>query len=296
MKSNNTHLSLEERIKRLGAAPKTGKAHAPPGLTSNQIRVVVAIERAVARLEAETSLREHLIFKGGFVLLKTIESARFTRDLDALAFDIDQEKAAELIKKALTCDLEDSLWFVDIQTETIPDQGDYGGLRLNCAFQIGKAAPESAKIKKLSRIHIDIGFGDEVPEQAKQKIQEMPSVLGSDPVSWRVYPLEFIFAEKLQTLIMRGSSNSRAKDVYDLAEIFPKCGNRPVLVRAIRLVFKNRKTSLPENIAETVGRFDRGVLSAAWGSVDVSGSAPTFEDCWNRLLTLLHQLAEDLKT
>jgi len=40
-------------------------------LTINQLRVVVALERAVARLENSPTLRDHLIFKEGhsFVLI-----------------------------------------------------------------------------------------------------------------------------------------------------------------------------------------------------------------------------------
>lgn len=285
MKFNIDHISLGEQIKRLAANPQCN-------LTANQIRVVVAIERVVARLETEAQLRNHLIFKGGFVLLKTIQNARFTRDLDALAFDIDQDKIVSLAKKALGSDLNDGMWFVDIHVETVPDQGEYGGLRLNCAFQIGETPPEPAKIKKLSRLHVDIGFGDKVPDRAKGQIVEMPTALGSAPVSWRIYPLEFIFAEKLQTLLERGSTNSRAKDVYDLVKIFPKCKDTTELVRAIRSVFQNRKTELPNNLAEVVGEFDPGVLKAAWGSVNVAGKIPEFEECWNSLIDLLNKLTK----
>lgn len=105
-----------------------------------------------------------------------IESARFTRDLDALAFDISPERAAELIKSALEQELNDGLWFVDTRLESVPDQGEYGGLRINCVFQIGKTPPEPTKIQKLSRLQIDIGFGDEVPDRAKQKIEKIPAV------------------------------------------------------------------------------------------------------------------------
>ena len=42
-----------------------------PGQKFNELRVVIALERAVARLERYPKLKMHLIFKGGFVLLKT---------------------------------------------------------------------------------------------------------------------------------------------------------------------------------------------------------------------------------
>jgi hypothetical protein len=199
-----------------------------------------------------------------------------------------------LIKAALEHDLNDELWFVDTRVEPVPNQGDYGGLRANCGFHIGKEAPEKTKIPKLSRLHIDIGIGDEVPAHAKRAIARMPTVLGTTPLSWRVYPLEFIFAEKLQTLLARGSANSRAKDIYDLVEIFPRCKSSADIARAVRVVCEKRKTRLPENLVETVGRIDRGVLTAAWGSVDVAGKAPTFKDCWDQLMRLLPKIAKEL--
>jgi predicted nucleotidyltransferase component of viral defense system len=48
----------------------------------------------------------------------------------------------------------------------------------------------------------------------------MPSLLNNvHPVSWHVYPLEQIFAEKLETFVKRGAKNSRGKDVYDMVSI-----------------------------------------------------------------------------
>lgn len=43
-------------------------------LSHNDLRVLIALERAVARIESHPKLSEHLIFKGGFVLLKTLIS------------------------------------------------------------------------------------------------------------------------------------------------------------------------------------------------------------------------------
>ena len=54
-------------------------------LSINELRVIIALERAIARLEYEPILAEHLVFKGGLVLLKSFDSLRFTRDADALA-------------------------------------------------------------------------------------------------------------------------------------------------------------------------------------------------------------------
>jgi hypothetical protein len=190
------------------------------GSSINELRLILALERAVARLDHHQKLSRHIIFKGGFVLLKTINTFRFTRDVDALAIGLSRKHVPKLIEEALSIDLEDGLWFGDINTEDLVDQGPYGGYRFTAAFQIGiPESMEASKIKRLSRIHLDVGFGD--PIEVVPKKQTMPSILKTEkPVSWSVYPFEYIFAEKLEALFSRGSSNSRAKDIYDMPLIF----------------------------------------------------------------------------
>lgn len=63
----------------------------------NELRVIIALERAIARIELNKELAKHLIFKGGFVLLKIFDSQRFTRDADALAEAITQKKLKDLV-------------------------------------------------------------------------------------------------------------------------------------------------------------------------------------------------------
>ena len=47
-----------------------------PRFSINEVRVIVALERAIARLSQSKYLGAHLVFKGGFVLLKSYESLR----------------------------------------------------------------------------------------------------------------------------------------------------------------------------------------------------------------------------
>ena len=60
-------------------------------LSANEIRVILSLERIVARLSRDPELDNHLVYKGGFVLLKTVGSGRFTRDLDALGLEVEKE-------------------------------------------------------------------------------------------------------------------------------------------------------------------------------------------------------------
>lgn len=258
-----------------------------PRFNLNEIRVIVAMERAIARLALSRELSEHLIFKGGFVLLKTYDSLRFTRDADALAVSIPKMKLKDLVCNALEVDLEDGLWFGDIQVENFTEQGEYGAYRFDCAFQIGP--PDFKKIHKLSRVHIDINFSDHLPTKPADQI--MPSVLEHQaPVHWKIYPIEYIVAEKLQTLFERGSANSRAKDIYDLIYLSSYYHGQDSWISAIQETFKNRRTSLPESFAQKAEQFDKTILKAAWPGVIVKAGKMEFEEAWKTLANHLKAL------
>ena len=259
-----------------------------PGQSFNELRVVIALERAVARLENHPKLKAHLIFKGGFVLLKTIETHRFTRDVDALASEISKVDVPLYVLNALSQDLGDGVWFGDIQVKDLIDQGAYGGIRFDCAYQLGDPPQEIEKIKKLSRVHIDIGFGDELNEPARK--DEMSSIIsGFDPISWKVYPFETILAEKLETIYSRGSANSRAKDVYDLVLLLKHCENQQHLRDSIGATFKTRGTPIPNSFFESAKKLDLRQLRVSWPGIQL-GHQESFDRYWQELLECLKEL------
>lgn len=262
-----------------------------PRLNINEVRVIVAIERAIARLSVSPDLVEHIVFKGGFVLLKSYESSRFTRDADALAVAISKEKLSTLVRAALSVDLDDGLWFGDVQVQELTEQGEYGAYRFDCAFQVGE--PDLKKLHKLSRIHIDIGFSDRLSSMPESQV--MPSLLEhEDPVTWKIYPIEDIVAEKLQTLFHRGSANSRAKDVYDLIYLFPRTNDRRALIAAVRRTFENRETIMPKSFERQAAEIDKTILSYGWPGVKILQGKPDFEAAWAMLMGHFLDLDKDL--
>jgi hypothetical protein len=257
-------------------------------LSVNEIRVILALERVVARLAHDPLLDKHLVYKGGFVLLKTLGSTRFTRDLDAIGLDLDQGKIEKLVPKALAQDLGDGFWFGEIQLKPLEDQGDYGALRFSAAYQIGDPPEGEEARKKLSRIHFDVGFGDEVPKTLSRK--KIPGLLDQKPsVSWRVYPPEYIFSEKLQTLIARASVNSRAKDIHDLVIIYPECSATKLIV-AIAGTFAKRRTELPHSFKEFAESLDTRLIESSWTSVQLADRDSEFRSTWRDLLKMLEKL------
>ena len=86
--------------------------------------------------------------------MRAYQSERFTRDLDALAADISKDELQYLVSEAIKQDLNDGLFYGDVEVEDLVDQGQYGGCRFKLPFQIGALPLDSHKMTKLSRIHL----------------------------------------------------------------------------------------------------------------------------------------------
>lgn len=132
---------IQLELNKLAKAAKT--------ISVNDLRMILALERVVARVENHKKLSKNFVFKGGFVLLKTVNSDRFTRDVDALAIGLSRKHVPSLVEETLSQDLQDGLWFGDVKTSDLVNQGPYGGYTFNAAFTIGKApSVKDPKIKK----------------------------------------------------------------------------------------------------------------------------------------------------
>lgn len=283
-------MSREERARKI-RTQLTQLADKKDAWSINELRIVLGLERIVARLIHHKELEKHLVYKGGFVLMKALGSDRFTRDLDALGVGIEKEKVEKLVPLALDADIQDGFWFGDVQIKPLDEQGEYGALRFDCAFQIGD--PQMDKLSKLSRLHFDVGFGDTIPTELANTNAE--SLLkGESPISWKVYPPEFIFSEKLQTLVERASSNSRGKDVYDLALLFNKCENKKSLNEAVKATFKTRETDIPESFHDFAKGLNLKQIEASWRSVRIAQELD-FETVWKRTLVMLKKFDEGFK-
>ncbi|MCX6112552.1 MAG: nucleotidyl transferase AbiEii/AbiGii toxin family protein [Proteobacteria bacterium] len=259
----------------------------------NDLRIIVALERIVARLESDPDLSKHIIFKGGFVLLKTLSSLRFTRDIDALANGMDKNKVIESIPRAIEKDLKDGLWYGDINVQMLEGQGAYGGVRFDCAFQIDKV-PRNSQIKRLSRIHLDVGFGDIIPKNIKPI--RMNDLLETEKsISWAIYPLEFIFSEKLQTTVERDSVNSRAKDIFDLVILYKAIMDKNNILFALNNTFQNRGTQIPHSFAEYLKIIDTDIVKLSWNSVELTVDNIDFESTWQQLIKIAEEL-DNLRT
>jgi len=101
-----------------------------------------------------------------------------------------------------------------------------------------------------TQINIDLGFGDVVDpiDYDFNLTTTKKGPLFESKIQIKCYPKEFIFAEKLETVVFRSSANSRMKDFHDLYSIIFQNGlaDKTLAKKTIRTVFMHRDTSLDD--------------------------------------------------
>ncbi len=229
------------------------------------IETIFAIERLVARLVADKELSKRLVFKGGYVGLKVYESPRYTVDLDALLVRSDLDATLARTKENAEKDLDDGVWFRFESQLDLATQGEYGGVRQVYRVGLGEVLKN---IKKAQIINFDIGIGDPITP-GPQKVKTSSLIQENDEVTWSVYPVETIVAEKLHAMVSHGDQNSRSKDVHDLALFLPKAEGK-VLREAIQKCFKFRDTDVPPRFSDVLKRLDTTMLERGWASATAS--------------------------
>lgn len=217
------------------------------GRTFNDVWQEVVLERWLARL-ASSPYRKHFIFKGAMCLLRYVELQRETRDLDFLIRDLNA--STEDIQKYLTevsnLSLPDGFNFENLEVGPLPHAHmKYPGYQISVIGKLGNTK---------TKVFIDIGVGDAVKptEITMTLLGTGKAPLFEKEINLWAYPVESIFAEKLETAITRAEQNSRMKDYHDLLLLVR--GNvidKKKVEIAIHDTFMNRETpiqklSIPE--------------------------------------------------
>jgi predicted nucleotidyltransferase component of viral defense system len=210
-------------------------------LTPAEVWQNVILERFMVRL-CHSSYRSNFILKGGILLAKHINIGRETKDIDfsveGLSNDI--QILSKVIEEITLIDMGDGFEFKNIKIEPLDHfHMHYPGARIRIEVCLGKARLP---------LFIDLGFGDHVhpKEENILLLANSKGPLFESMINLKCYPLEFIFAEKLETIVYRGTENSRMKDYHDLLSIIQskEVLDIPKLKTAIQAVFKHRKTPL----------------------------------------------------
>lgn len=208
--------------------------------TFNDVWQEVVLERWLARL-AKSKYRKNFIFKGAMCLLRYIELQRETRDLDFLIRDL--TASLDDVKTYLTevsnFALNDGFIFENLDVDPLPHAHmKYPGYQVSVVGKLGATK---------TKVFIDIGIGDEVKatEITMKLLGTGKAALFEKEIHLWAYPVESIFAEKLETAIARADQNSRMKDYHDLILLIRNnVADIENLKVAIQDTFTNRGTYL----------------------------------------------------
>ena len=181
------------------------------GLRMPEVQLILCQERFLARLGSIPEGRS-FIWKGGSLILRLyrIESLpRYTIDIDLTISGLPFSDVKPVFEKAMAVTLKDGFAFKSVSTEPMERDLPYGGERFEFEWEFFS--------KKGSRkLSIDACAGDAVRPNTVSSVDAFLLPLGTENVEFKVYPKEFVFAEKLETVLRFRTGNSRCKDFIDM--------------------------------------------------------------------------------
>lgn len=207
--------------------------------TTDELLQLHALEAFIDRLS--TAKRGHsLVLKGG-ALLAAYEVRRPTRDVDLSAQHLDNspDHIFQLIRSIAAESRADGWAYETVFAEPIREQDLYPGVRVTVHGQLATARVN---------FHVDVSVADVVwPAPTTVAI---PRILGGH-IAALAYSLEMVLAEKLATVLQRGTVNTRWRDFADVYLLTGKHTLRAAEVcQALRHVATHRAVALaPLSIA-----------------------------------------------
>lgn len=193
-------------------------------------------ERILERISV-SKYNDNFILKGGLLLTAMFGvDNRTTKDMDTtiIGIDVSKNKMVKVLNEILSIDLKDRVKFDVVDITDIREEDEYGG---NKYYIVGRI--EDTKVN----LEIDISTGDKVtPRELKYKY---PLIFEDRSIMINSYNIETILSEKIETVLRRGTFNSRMKDYYDIYFFLTKlkeCIDVNILKLAIETTFNKRKS------------------------------------------------------
>ncbi|NLC06211.1 MAG: nucleotidyl transferase AbiEii/AbiGii toxin family protein, partial [Erysipelothrix sp.] len=165
------------------------------------------MERYLERL-AVSDYKDLIIIKGGVLIASMIGiDKRSTFDVDAtiksLNFEVDT--VYSIVLEIININLEDNILFEINSVETIMGDFEYPGIRFSL----------EAKLDKMKTpLKLDFSTNDVITPN--EITYNYPLLFEDRSIPIMSYNIETILSEKFETIISRGTLNTRMRDYYDV--------------------------------------------------------------------------------
>lgn len=204
----------------------------------------------------------NLILKGGLLIASMVGlDNRATMDIDTTIrnYNLSSEDARKMIEDIIAIPLDDGTRFEVKSVESIMDEAEYPGIR----FKL-EAVLDTMK----TPLKIDISTDDIITP--KEVNYEYKLMFEERSIPLLAYNLETVLTEKMETIVSRGTLNTRMRDYYDLMILnIVKSDeiNYSDLSKALEATSRKRRSyellSTPKHILEQI-KADAGLMEQ-WG-------------------------------
>ena len=177
---------------------------------SNKAMIIIrnyVMERFLERL-AVSPYRDNLILKGGTLVSAMVGlDNRSTMDVDTAVknLTLTEEKAHEIVSEIISIPLDDGMTFTIASVTTIMDDADYPGVRVQL---------DTCLETMHTPLKIDFSTDDVITPG--EILYVIKLIFEDRTISLLAYNLETVLAEKLETILSRGTLNTRMRDFYDI--------------------------------------------------------------------------------
>jgi len=243
------------------------------------------LERLLERI-AISKYKDNFILKGGMLIAAMVGiDTRTTMDLDATikVRALDEAGVSAIISDILDIPADDDVSFTLKEIREIHEEADYPGYRVSI---------EAVLDKTRQTLKVDITTGDFVtPKEVEYSFKLM---FEDRTISIMAYNLETVLAEKFETAITRGLTNTRMRDFYDiyiLTATQPLNTNtfRAALEKTVEKRHTTAQMAGPEGVIRTIAASD--AMDQLWKRYQKKYSYAN-DITWGMAMEALHKLAE----
>jgi predicted nucleotidyltransferase component of viral defense system len=165
------------------------------------------LERLLERISL-SQYCENFILKGGMLIAAMVGiDTRATMDMDATIKGqvLNNNEIQEIFNVILSQPIDDNVTMILKSFENISDETEYPCVRVSI---------EAILDKTRQILKVDITTGDKI---TPREINYSFNLMFEDrTINIKAYNLETVLAEKLETVVVRGITNTRMRDFYDI--------------------------------------------------------------------------------
>jgi predicted nucleotidyltransferase component of viral defense system len=180
------------------------------GGDSSKAQIIIrnyCMERFLERVSL-SKYKNRLILKGGILVSSMVGlDRRSTMDIDATIRDypLTEQDARNIVSTISQIEIEDGMTFIVKDVYEIMDEVDYTGIRV-----MAEAILETM----VTPLKLDFSAGDVITP--REVVFSYKLMFEDRNIELLAYNIETILAEKLETILSRGTANTRMRDFYDV--------------------------------------------------------------------------------